>query len=494
MVPTPTHRNPCEGLPDGNPCPNRRKGSADNVVFNHHFKFLCRSCTNVHDEDIAGGNLPGRVISNTGANSSAGTTPNPSNPVTGTESTDVSNGDSESNEQPDTVILDGLLAYCVFGLSCGTVANVEKAVLGYFSCARIKSARDVLWDHADTKIIVEKLRRHDSKRRPVKDQHVTDIIEALRKLDAAKKMPSVAILASDLARIPRSAPEEQNLISMCDRMNELEDKVASLTSSVEKNIDETYNLRDKVSGLTTKVNKIPVASAPPVYNDVTVTTRTSMNTSKRGHKTQMEPKPDVPRSVPQAERTDMNSVEPSSKAIPRRPPVGNRSRSPNPMSLFRPDIRASLNSLASNLSHTGEFEKTRYQKRKEQRSERRRQQAIKGTGDTFRTLKAGDPTRHIFIYNVDHDIVTDDLRSYINEVLKADIRGLQQTSNNDAVCKSFKLSVPLSQFHNLLSEESWPTGIRARKFIEPRTQTRDAIKPQPNRSNDDWPTTQTGDA
>ena len=62
--------------------------------------------------------------------------------------------------------------------------------------------------HCGEDIIGQLKNRKDSNLRLVSEANVTDIIEALTKLDKANKCPVILIDAFSLGSIPRSHPEE----------------------------------------------------------------------------------------------------------------------------------------------------------------------------------------------------------------------------------------------------------------------------------------------
>ncbi len=49
------------------------------------------------------------------------------------------------------------------------------------------------------------------------------------------------------------------------------------------------------------------------------------------------------------------------------------------------------------------------------------------------------------------------------------IRELECVSNDNARFKSFKLTVPVTQYGKLFDENLWPRGVCVRKYIPPRS-------------------------
>ena len=75
-----------------------------------------------------------------------------------------------------------------------------------------------------------------------------------------------------------------------------------------------------------------------------------------------------------------------------------------------------------------------------------------------------EPQRQLFIYRVDRQTETEDLKTFIQQA----VCSLDCVSKGDSKHKSFKLSVSLSQFKRLFDEQMWPEGIRVRRYYPPK--------------------------
>ena len=73
---------------------------------------------------------------------------------------------------------------------------------------------------------------------------------ALTKLDKAEQMPLFVIDYFSLATIPKSHPEELNNISLCDRLNQLEQKLSNMQLSVDGVIADNFSLHEKVNHMS----------------------------------------------------------------------------------------------------------------------------------------------------------------------------------------------------------------------------------------------------
>ncbi len=109
------------------------------------------------------------------------------------------------------------------------------------------------------------------------------------------------------------------------------------------------------------------------------------------------------------------------------------------------------------------FMKPPYQRRKDRQKQRRILQG-KGNGSKFGVKGAPEPNRHLFIYRVDPSTSTDELKNMLINEHKVTLRDLECVSHTEAMYKSFKLTIPKSEFEGLFNEEIWPTGIQVRPY------------------------------
>ena len=102
------------------------------------------------------------------------------------------------------------------------------------------------------------------------------------------------------------------------------------------------------------------------------------------------------------------------------------------------------------------------------RQEVKRRKIITGRGynNSGGFKGAPEPNRELFIYRVDKQTTLRDLRVHVLDE-GFDVRALECISNPNSKFKSFKLSVPVSQFSHLFDESIWPIGVRVRKYVPP---------------------------
>ena len=318
----------------------------------------------------------------------------------------------------------------------------------------------MLWECCSDDLPVKSNRR-TSLLRSEKDAHVEDILDALNKLDESQKRPRILIDAHHLSKIPRSHPEELNDISLLDRLNQLEQKMADHGTTLDKYIGQNMVLNDKVEELTKKHT--------PTYAAVASDTK------------QQSQIPSVVVSAPSAPPGPPPPPPIQSFAFGRaRGRASNQgphhNEPPRPGHSLYTNMPQSSNNMygstysldkSPHRSEAGSYHYSSYHQKKERQKQKR---VVQGKGNSKCGVKgAPEPSRHLFIFRVHKDTSLDDMKNHlIDSVEGLDIRDLGCVSHTDAKFQSFKLTVPLPQFDQLFNDELWPDGVRVRQFIPPR--------------------------
>ncbi len=81
---------------------------------------------------------------------------------------------------------------------------------------------------------------------------------------------------------------------------------------------------------------------------------------------------------------------------------------------------------------------------------------------------APEPSRDLFVYRVAKTVDQTDIMTYLRSQA-IDIRGLSCVSYQDAKFRSFKLTMGISHFDKVFDDSFWPSGVRVRRFIPPKT-------------------------
>ena len=150
---------------------------------------------------------------------------------------------------------------------------------------------------------------------------------------------------------------------------------------------------------------------------------------------------------------------------------------PQQKKTFSLERAQSMLSIASALTNNSvlddseeEFTMPAYTKKKQKRAENNRRKFITGNKSqaSGRFRGAPEPSRDLFIYRVLQEAEADDIRELVTDE-GCEVRDIKAVSHPEAKYKSFKLSVPMSEYDKLISENfPWPEGVRIRMFISPR--------------------------
>lgn len=496
-VPLRDHFYACEGPPNGS-CPLGRKGSKDDVIYNHHMKWICSDCSVVHDR-VNAGELPSSndsscvltrsktslrvslpdenlgcddktILATDGSGDPARSADvnldgnDITTPVTEGSTDAPSDGDDVDDvaavRRPDggDVIFDPMLTYIAHSLLSSSQDAVRSAVLGHFSTGQVKIARSLLWAYCPHAVIGPLKKRRATTARTVKEAHVMDILEAFQKLDNADKVPTVAVLSTDLNVMPRAHPEEAMPISAMDRMNHLERQIANLTGIMEHVVSENAMFRSEIE---------------------------NMKTSRRGtHDGLVSGGVDIPLPNVLPKGVDQQSVAPKKHKKKKKSPI--IPDIPGAQTLFGPELEMPMETMETMLdvgpeqridpvndeNHKFNLVVSRNNLRKENAKLRTTNHVV-GTGNKFKSLTGANPLRHLFVYGVSTETTIDDIREFITSFHNIDLKFIEKLQPSakrtpGSTSQSFQVTVSVADYELLSKPESWPGGIRVRRFFPVR--------------------------
>lgn len=358
----------------------------------------------------------------------------------------VNQDGSDDAPSSSDVIFNPLLAYASFAkYSGGSNDMVKSAILSRFSSAQIKVARDALWNVESLHdVIGPSQNRRATETRSLQEVTVCDILGALTKLDKVDRLPSIAILASDLDKIPRSHPEEALPISAADRMNRIEYRVTELTDLVERLVTDNVELRAEVSQLratsaSAQAQADPQRSKSPEGKE---DEKKKKKKKKTGSTVATMPGGATLNGLPSAPNL-LGQLSTKSSA-------GSDTEDGDDQDGFTPVVPRGRRKPAKPKFVTG------------------------SGGSGLNSFAAAEPNRDVFISGVAADTTEEDLKSWITDHLKADLKFFEKIQPSakrppGSTSQSFRATVLLTDFNQMILPESWPTGVRVRRFFPART-------------------------
>ena len=121
-------------------------------------------------------------------------------------------------------IINECLTYISYYINNSTINNIFKLAVEFYEENEIIEAKKKLWEARPIQLSAYPERKK-SENRSCAEAHLTDIVDALQKLDNEQNMPS--FVAQNIERLPDRQPEELNLLRIINRL-----------SNIEKNIKE----------------------------------------------------------------------------------------------------------------------------------------------------------------------------------------------------------------------------------------------------------------
>lgn len=340
---------------------------------------------------------------------------------------------SEPADTRPELVLNPLLTYVCHSRDTSDFTSIVRVCKEFYSADEIRAAKETLWKYGDNEVLPPaKMRKGGS----AVDKSLEDIVSAMKLLDEAKRLPMFVVSANDLGRIPSAAPSETCSISICERLRVLEQQLSSFK-----------DLEHRVKANENKLQKIPTSysaavASPPAPNHVQKPLVVSLPPPTHGQKQRPA------NSQTGATRNDQLTNK-----------IGTTS-----LTQDKYGSHMSLNSVTSGVSQGFEYPNSYRSK-----LNRNRRKAVTGTANsTSSKLKgAPEPSRDVFIYRVQKGTEEKDVVDYL-ESNNITVRGLSKTSAVEAKFESFKLETTVSNLHQVLNANFWPSGICVRKYFTRR--------------------------
>ena len=149
------------------------------------------------------------------------------------------------------IIINELLLYAKHHLDHATLDNIKKMIMHFYGDDEIVDAKKALWAKKSDILGVYPERKSTGTRH-ARIPNVSDIFDALKKLDAANEMPR--IVAEDLNRIPDRQPEELNLMTVIDRVAQLERTLSKHDETLSSLAIDILEIKERPKTFTEALN------------------------------------------------------------------------------------------------------------------------------------------------------------------------------------------------------------------------------------------------
>lgn len=147
-----------------------------------------------------------------------------------------------------------MLSYIAYGLQTSSVEYVKQVMIDFFTPEELVDAREVLWGKCDpdAHVLPKLIRRHSVSSPKGSALTATDLVDGIRALDEAGKMPQFVVDYTKLHRVPLGKPCETSSISIVERLNKLEARVAYSENLIAKKCNECILHQESDTEVTSK--------------------------------------------------------------------------------------------------------------------------------------------------------------------------------------------------------------------------------------------------
>lgn len=338
-----------------------------------------------------------------------------------------------ANDDSPKPIMSNLLCYVSSYLNRASPVKTHVACLKSFADAEITEARDLLF-HAYANELGPPPKRAESNKRSKAEIIMEDILKAFNDLDRNHKIHPLCA-TGDITKMPKYTPEEADVLSLFDKLRQLENRVVDVEKSQQFMSDTNDANSTKVITMESDMIKIKNDTDTALHlakeNHATLAKNNNPNDIKHGHK-------QINNNFLSGRRDSFDSTNNNrrwSNASQRggRPPTGfgHGSR----FNGATPAVAAAAAAAAANA----------------------------GSGRP--RLGAPPPSRFLVIARVMKDRTTDDVNNYIKDIDSSiEIRSLFKISHDEAPFHKFKLEVSVADYNKVSNRTFWDSGIYCYPF------------------------------
>ena len=355
--------------------------------------------------------------------------------------------------------INELLCYAIHHINNGTKENICKVINHFYTCEEICEAKKQLWSVEGTQSLGPIEERKKSVRRSASEANVDDILDALIKLDSEDCIPCFA--AINVERLPQWQPEQLNIISIIDRLTNLEkelkdhDKLLILQSEI---IDDMKkDIKD-----TKQSNPIVEVVKEHLINSKTVDNVINSEAESLSHQSEMNLNDEEGNS---SEKEDINDVR-THEFICGDIVLKNKESTPMPVKDKIKNFEREIDKHTPRNEYTNNssnqlVDKEGYILQESKSDKKRRLENI-----SVPLRGAPPPMTSVFVGRLIEGDEKSIFRHLKNRNIK--VQDISLISHKNSRYRSFKVSLYKNQLDDILNEKNWPQGILVKPWKDLR--------------------------
>ena len=357
-----------------------------------------------------------------------------------------------------------LLTYVMTYVNNSSPKKLIEAINMFYKPEEIYDARCLLWRIYGDKLQNIKVPRKPAPGTKVSDATVMKWADELVNVGfiPLTKIPDLVMnfCAVDLSRVPKYAPEQDNLQSVLDRLALVEQIVKSQTQKIDANKSLIQEIRSDGGNATRRMTPY-VPSSPPnrPLNDYRLPPpiRSPTRSTDQAHLfSGAIPKDRGVRNMAAEHRLrNMAADHPTSSGL-----IGMNDHGTATTGSFGSYTEA----LKSRLNNEEWITQKRERRQRIQERLKTNVRQVTGTKEHTTCKGVGD-LKSIYVYEVDSMVSENDVKDMIisGDVPVKHIR--QINGRNGGITKSFKVMIPAEKFESVMSADFWPSRMKCREWI-----------------------------
>jgi hypothetical protein len=330
-------------------------------------------------------------------------------------------------------ISDPILASVACYRKSSTARNIKNVMLVKFTSGQIKVALTKLWDCKEAALGDFK-ERIDSKTRSAKEAYTEDLLNAFVKLDDNNDVPSIVVNAEELHLVPRIHPEKIEMVSMAERLHDVEKAIVSMKTAL-----ETISTARAPPLEPRDPHPCPRDAAPKARDGGTLAHRSSRKKA--------------PQEASQGAPPDWRLTRSTSRSegMERTPATDNENTVVKGLSAEEPR-QPSLAEIASNIPE-GAFQDPKRRKAVKKK-------AIAGTSNKEQGFKSGSDKFMVQITNVNPEVKPEEIKQYFtNKGVHTDVIEMKDTSSEGWFTKRYLITFSRACYDKVMVPEFWPERV-----------------------------------
>ena len=338
------------------------------------------------------------------------------------------------------LIKDELLCYVSNYFAKSSRDNIKRILHSFYTKSDISVAKNILASvfQNDTRISQCLQIRKDSIHRAAHEADLSDILDVFDKIDASDDGDDPPLfVAANVERIPKCSPEEMSPFGFSDRLASIESllqKHDSAISRIEPTVVTLSESMANISNVTTYDSRPPPSSERSDYRNALV----SNVASGAGV------------IIPSA----MAGSRPTSGAPPYRGPP------------LLPSRYGGRQRNMDSISARGQSQFSRHDNQgyTTVMGRKRRNTLNYGNRASTSSFRAAPRVSKIFVCRVDQNVSDNDVKSWVTDS-HIDVINFERKSKDEAMYKSFCVTVNFADEDKLLADDFWPDGVGYKKFF-----------------------------